>query len=239
MVPKLIWVIAITLGLCAFAAESASATPTFLNPGFEAVAGLFAFGTPMTSSNTPGWMFGSSGAFPLLNTNIACGGSNGAGNEGCNFAILGGAETSGAGFIGQTLTGFVVGQAYTLSWLQSSEFIFMDKVTASISGVTTLSMDFSSDPRSGASWGKWQTMSWPFIADSPTLTFTFHGNGSGLPNCNAGTDSCDPGVDYFQILGAETAPEPSSLLLFGTGLVGLLTLGRNARVQRMLRAADF
>jgi hypothetical protein len=201
----------------------AHSAPIFVNGDLE--AGLSSGWDSMNAINTPGWTIttGTSAFFPALNLNISCGGPFGNNNQGCQFASLGGPrdEPGGGSVLAQTISGFTVGSSYDLSWLQSSEFEG-NWVNASIIGAGVLSQDFLSNPYPGGVqfWFGWQTMTFPFVADATTLTFQFH---SAL---NRGFFS-EPGIDDFKITALQqTVPEPSTILLLGSGLLGLAGFAR-------------
>ena len=179
----------------------------------------------MNATNTPGWSIttGTSGFFPALNLNQACGGPFGNNNQGCQFATLGGPgdEPGGGSALAQTLSGFTVGNSYVLSWLQSSEFTEGDWVNASIIGAGVLSQDFNSNPYPGGGqfWFGWQTMTFPYVADAATLTFQFH-------RAETRGFFSEPGIDAFGIADAsQPIPEPSTSLLLAAGLAGILGYG--------------
>ena len=206
-------------------AFSAEASPVVINGDFEATGSYPGWYTSMTAVNTPGWTIGSAGPFPIIASNVGCGGTYGAGNVGCDFAVLGGGEVGGAGFISQTAAGFTVGGSYILSWLQASEFVASDIVNVQIIGAATLSQDFQTAPYNPTTlWDNWQAEAFPFIADATSLTFRFAGRGSSYGACIAATDSCDPGVDAISLSDARSGPavpEPMTILLVGSGLVGV------------------
>lgn len=200
---------------------AANAVPIFINGDFE--AGVSTGWDSMNAVNTPGWTIttGTSGFFPGLNLNQVCGGPFGNNNQGCQFATLGAPrdEPGGGSSIAQTISGFTIGNSYTLDWLQSSEFTDEDWVTATIIGAGVLSQDFLSNPFPGPGpgqfWQGWQTMIYSFVADATTLTFQFNAS------TNRGFFS-EPGVDDFNITAqAAQVPEPGTLALFALGLLGL------------------
>jgi hypothetical protein len=214
---------AVSVGLIAMAlgAPSVESAPVFINGNFE--AGVSSGWDSMNAVNTPGWTIttGTSGFFPGLNLNQDCGGPFGNNNELCQFATLGGPrdEPGGGSALAQTLSGFIVGESYILSWLQASEFTEGDWINASITGVGVLSQDFYSNPYPGGAqfwFGPWQTMTFPFVADATTLTFEFHSA------TNRGFFS-EPGVDAFAITAAQI-PEPATLALLGAGLLSIAAL---------------
>jgi hypothetical protein len=212
---------ALLLGLGAVSAE---ATPLIINGGFEAVGTYPGWFTSMTAANAPGWTIGASSEFPIIASNTGCGGTYGAGNQGCNFAVLGGGETGGTGFISQTLAGFVIGDSYVLNWLQASEYVAHDIMNVQIIGASTLSQNFQTNPYTAPTlWDNWTAEAFPFVASAASLTFRFAGTGSTYNNCVAGTDSCDVGLDAVSVASRNGAPvpEPMTMLLVGSGLVGV------------------
>src|SRR5690349_19459363 len=93
--------------------SGAMAAPSFVNNSFE-VDSTNGF----QSVNPTGWTTFRIGAPPyLINNNTY--GNTPYGNQ---FLALGGVEDNAASWIEQTVSGFNVGQTYTLSWGQSSEY---------------------------------------------------------------------------------------------------------------------
>ena len=210
---------AITLGTCVavlLLVSGAMATPSFTNGGFEAGYSVGGWDV-MTATNTPGWtiLYGSNGAFPRLNRNQANGGPYGNNNELTQFATIGGVEDGETSALEQTVSGFNIGQTYTLSWLQSSEFTSSDQLQVSfVAGSSTASAIFSSNPYPGGSlfWYGWQTFTMNFVPSASSVTFHFQ----GVPN----SGSYEVGVDNFQIAGT-SVPEPGTLVMLGSGVIGL------------------
>jgi hypothetical protein len=208
---------AITLGTCVavlLLVSGAMATPSFVNGGFE--AGVSTGWDLMNSTNTPGWTinYGVGTAFPRLNLNQSCGGPYGNNNQGCQFATIGAIEDGGTSSLQQTVPGFIPGQTYTLHWLQSSEYVDSDVLNVSfLSGSSTASADFASNPYPGGSqfWYSWQAFSYNFVATNTSVTFLFHSYGTNY----------EPGVDAFSITGGTATPEPGTLILVGSGVLGL------------------
>jgi hypothetical protein len=208
---------AITLATCAtvlLLVSGAMATPSFVNGGFE--AGVSSGWDLMNSTNTPGWTinYGVGTLFPRLNLNQSCGGPYGNNNQGCQFATIGAIEDGGTSSLQQTVPGFIPGQTYTLHWLQSSEFVDSDVLNVSfLSGSSTASADFASNPYPGGSlfWYGWQAFSYNFVATNTSVTFLFHSYGTNY----------EPGVDAFSITGGTSTPEPGTLVMLGSGVIGL------------------
>lgn len=217
-------VVGLTLGV-----SPAHSVLIFANGDFE--AGVSSGWDSMNATNTPGWTIttGTGGFFPALNLNQASGGPYGNGNQGKQFATLGGPrdEPGGGSALAQTISGFTKGNSYVLSWLQSSEFTEGDWINASISGLGVLSQDFYSNPYPGGVqfWFGWQTMTFPFVADTGTLTFQFHSAG------NHGFFS-EPGIDMVGIADATSVPEPGSLALLCAGLFSIVALRKVASRKR-------
>jgi hypothetical protein len=212
----------ITLAMCAAlllltTGAMAVPMPSFVNGGFEAGYSVGGWDV-MTATNTPGWtiLYGSTGAFPRLNRNIANGGPYGNNNELTQFATIGNFEDGSTSALEQAVSGFNVGQTYTLSWMQSSEFTSMDQLQVSfVAGSNTASQIFASNPYpcGGCFWQGWQTFSMNFVPSAGSVTFHFQ----GVPN----TNSYEVGVDAFQISGGTSTPEPGTLIMLGSGVIGL------------------
>jgi hypothetical protein len=50
-----------------------------------------------------------------------------------------------------------------------------------------------------------------FVPTATSVTFDFHSFGSNY----------EPGVDAFTITGGTSTPEPGTLVMFGSGIIGL------------------
>ena len=197
----------------------ASPAPTFVNGDFE--GGASTGWDLMTATNTPGWtiLYGAGTVFPRLNLNQSCGGPYGNNNQGCQFATLGGIEDGGTSALEQTVSGFVPGATYTLNWIQSSEFVTMDGLQVSfVAGSGTASQTFYSNAYPGGSqfWYGWQPFSMNFVPTAGSVTFHFNSFGTNY----------EVGIDNFTISGGPTVPEPGTLVMFGSGILGLAGLLR-------------
>jgi hypothetical protein len=209
---------AVTVGLSSGEAQAIA----FVNGGFE--TGVSTGWDLMNATNTPGWVinYGSGSNFPRLNLNQANGGPYGNNNQGKQFATIGATEDGGTSSLQQTVSGFTMGQTYTLTWEQSSEFTTSDVLNVSfLAGSSTASQDFASNPYPGGSdfWFGWQDFSMPFLADSSSVTFLFHSYGTNY----------EPGVDNFQIVSNNAVPEPGTLGLLGASLLGFGVLRRRRK----------
>jgi MYXO-CTERM domain-containing protein len=192
---------------------------SFVNGSFEAntTAG---FESACTTGLT-GWSVHCTGAPPYLINNATYGNTP----YGSQFVAIGGIEDSETSYIEQAVSGFTVGNTYTLSWAQSSEYISSDQLQVSfISGSSTPSAIFTTPPFPGGSlfWFTWTNESMQFVANAAMVDFHFQ----GVP----GSGSYEVGVDNFQIAGASsTTPEPSSVGLTGLGGLALFALRRMRR----------
>lgn len=205
-------------------AGAASAAPSFVNGGFE--AGASSGWDFMDATNTPGWTLVSSGSFPRLNLNVASGGPYGNNNDLRQFATIGGIEDGETSALEQTISGFVVGAKYTLSWLQSSEFTSADVLHVSyLTGTASAGGDFTSNPYpgSGQFWYGWQTESTTFVANASTVGFRFEGGS---------TSNYEVGVDKFELSGASAGvPEPTAWAFMLLGFGGLGAMARRRRAM--------
>jgi len=192
-------------------ASAAHAMPGFVNPSFEVDAT-----TGFQSVDPTGWTTFRTGAPPYLINNATYGNTP----YGQQFLAIGGIEDGASSYIEQTVSGFTVGQTYTLSFAISSEYTSADQLRVSfVSGSATASQVFTAPPYPGGSqfWFTWTDESMSFVPTASAVTFHFQGTSAS---------DYEVGVDNFQI---SSVPEPESYALM---LAGLASLGIAARRRR-------
>jgi PEP-CTERM motif len=140
----------------------------------------------------------------------------------------GGHDAFGTADWSTTITGLVAGQSYVLNFETASETTSLPQsMTVSfISGSSTGPVVVLS-PLSGTSnyWRTWGSHSETFVATSTSAVVDF-----------SASTSQDEGLDDVTVaLAPSMTPEPSSLLLLATGLLGL---ARSFRRKLMSRPSD-
>ena len=192
--------------------------PNVVNGGFE--TDPFAFGGTLDlgSTNTlTGWTTLSNGTYPwgLPNVNTFNGGPTPYGDQ---WVIVGDFGQGGT-WIQQVVTGFTVGQTYTLGFALSSEEKSDLSQGALVdvsfpSGSSTASEIFEAPVTTGANfWDVWASFSKDFVATATSVAIRFEGlAGVGY----------DAGIDNVSVTEAPIVPVPGAVLLgaMGLGMVG-------------------
>ena len=208
---------------------SAQALPLVTNGSFETVA-VGVTGKTTFANNVPGW----SGGANLTFIDYPGTADNGSylsvygpfpnqSPDGGKFVEMDG-DPNYRSAITQTINGLTVGQSYTLTFQQAAgqQQGFKGPTTerwqVSLGGDTQLSSQFSL-PQGGV--GQWQSQTMVFVASATSELLSFLA--SGTPN-GAPPISFLDGVSLVQ-----TVPEPVTLSLLGTGVLGALMLRRRAK----------
>lgn len=195
-----------------FGSLNAFAAPVVINGSFE----LDSFGSQSLdiggSNPLTGWTTNHNGTYPwgLSNTiNVYNAGPTPYGDQ---WVVVGNYGYGGT-YIQQTVSGFDIGQTYTLDFALASE---MDGQQGSLvevsflSGSSTAAQTFTAPLRGADYWDTWGSFSMNFVADSTDVSIRFLGL-AGL--------GYDAGIDNVSIIGGGTSvPEPGTLLLLGSGL---------------------
>jgi hypothetical protein len=205
-----------------FGSLTAFAVPIVVNGSFEVDAVPGSGYLSVAGGGVTGWTVGNvaGASYPFLINN-----SYGAATPyGSQFIVPGYYGVGGTNYVEQTIADFTPGNTYELSFALSSEGYDSTSgqsraMVSFTSGSSTPAADFTAPPTSGEWWLDWSLFTYNFVADAPSVTIRFT-QILGIGNNCCGGGGFDVGLDNVSITST-SAPEPGTLLLLGSGLIGL------------------
>lgn len=197
------------------------AAPVFVNGSFEAdiwnpgnTGNGYSEGLGGAGGSITGWTAfqSNSNGFYLAGMNNAA--AVGDTPYGSQYVVLGPTGVGG-NYVEQVVGGFTPGDPYRLTFAMASEY--QGEVNLRVlfpDGSASASADFTAPPRISISWDNWLTKTHDFVPTSSAVTFRFLDLGSS-------TSGYDVGLDNLSITQQAAIPEPSSIVLLTTSLVGI------------------
>ncbi len=203
----------------------AMGAPVIINGDFESVA----IGSPFSSTNPadiPGWTHTGTPGDSLL-WGVGYTDENGSittAGHGNQFVTLGGGYgPTGTASWSSSITGLTPGNSYVLSFMMAPEGAVSGAQSFDVSfanGSSTGLQTFTSAAPTGNYWHSWESKQLTFLATDTAADVVF-----------SVTDKpYDVGIDYVQVKDASVVPVPAAVWLFGSGLLGLIGVGRRRSV---------